>query len=170
MTDFVALLRAVNVGGRILPMADLRAIAGSLGFEAVRTYIASGNLLLRSHLSEAEVKRMLETALEQAMGQSVPVFVRSAGDIAKIAADRPFADLAANRVGILFLDSPPAADVAATARHRADDERIALGRREIYVGYGAAGMGRSRLVLPAMREGTMRNLNTVIKLAGMERQ
>ena len=56
MTVYVALLRAVNVGGTgKLPMADLRAICVAAGFEGVRTYIASGNVVFSSDLAAAEV-------------------------------------------------------------------------------------------------------------------
>ena len=47
------------------------------------------------------------------------------------------------------------------------DEEIRLGAREIYVRYGAAGMGRSRLKIPAARAGTARNINTIARLAEM---
>ncbi len=64
MTAFVALLRAVNVGGTSkLPMAELRAIAEELGFINPRTYIASGNLVFESREAEAQVKAALESAL-----------------------------------------------------------------------------------------------------------
>nr|MBA3835646.1 DUF1697 domain-containing protein [Sphingomonas sp.] len=61
MTAYVALLRAVNVGGTSkLPMTELRKIAEDLGFENPRTYIASGNLLFSSDREEAEVRSLLE--------------------------------------------------------------------------------------------------------------
>ena len=54
MTKYVALLRAVNVGGTgKLPMAELRAMCESIGFAKVRTYIASGNVVFESELHEA---------------------------------------------------------------------------------------------------------------------
>ena len=62
MTAVVALLRAVNVGGRKLIMTELKGIADELGLEDARTFIASGNLLFRSGRSEASVKAMLEKA------------------------------------------------------------------------------------------------------------
>jgi uncharacterized protein (DUF1697 family) len=65
----------------------------------------------------------------------------------------------------LFLDRPPAADTLSTIRGRKDEE-IALGRREIYIHYGD-GMGQSKLVIPAAKLGTARNMNTVAVLAKM---
>jgi uncharacterized protein (DUF1697 family) len=67
----------------------------------------------------------------------------------------------------IFLDAAPPKDAAEKAVGRADDEAIALGAREIYVRYGEAGQGNSKLRIPAAKTGTARNLNTVAKLAAM---
>jgi len=65
VTAYVALLRAVNVGGTgKLPMAELTRIGEEAGFAQVRTYIASGNLLFDSDKEEATVKAALEARLE----------------------------------------------------------------------------------------------------------
>ena len=61
MAAFIALLRAVNVGGTgKLPMSDLKAMCEASGFSGVRTYIASGNVVFTSGKSEAAVKKALE--------------------------------------------------------------------------------------------------------------
>ena len=75
MSGWVALLRAVNVGGMKVLMEDLRALAEAEGFAGVRTYIASGNLVLSSELDEAAVRERLEGALERRYGKRVPVLV-----------------------------------------------------------------------------------------------
>jgi len=85
VTAFVALLRAVNVGGRQLAMADLKRIAGELGLDNPTTYIASGNLLFASRKSERELKKALETAIENHMGK--PVGVICHGPWAMVEAD-----------------------------------------------------------------------------------
>ena len=98
MTTFVALLRAVNVGGTgKLPMSDLKEICEELGFVAVRTYIASGNVVFESRKSEAAIKAALEKRLEAYAGKPVGVLVRTAAEIAQVAADNPFPKLAPNR-------------------------------------------------------------------------
>ncbi|MFI4966100.1 MAG: DUF1697 domain-containing protein [Caulobacterales bacterium] len=166
MTTYVALLRAVNVGGACkLPMTDLRAMCEAAGFTGVRTYIASGNAVFRAEASEATVKAALETALAAYAGKPVGVCVRGAAEIAKVLAANPFADAAPNRVVAIFLDAPAPADALAQAKGQAL-EQMALGRREIYVHYGA-GMAHSRLRIPAAAAGTARNMNTVAKLAEM---
>jgi uncharacterized protein (DUF1697 family) len=164
MTRYIALLRAVNVGGRKVIMTDLAAMLGELGFVCGQTYIASGNALFASSLGEPEVKAMLEARLDAYLGKPVGVMVRTAEEMAAVAAANPFAEEPGNRVAAIFLDAVPPADAEAQARHRAD-ERIASGTRELYVDYGALGMGRSKLVIPAAKTGTARNMNTVATLA-----
>jgi uncharacterized protein (DUF1697 family) len=166
MGSFVALLRAVNVGGTgKLPMSDLKDICEKLGFEAVRTYIASGNVVFTGRKSEAAIKAVLEKQLEAYAGKPVGVLVRSAAEMAQALADNPFPKAAPNRVMAVFLDHAPPKDTLAGIRGQRD-EQIHLGRREIYVHY-RDGMAKSKLVIPAAKTGTARNINTVATLARM---
>ena len=91
--------------------------------------------------------------------------MRSAAEMAQVAADNPFPKLAPNRTMAIFLDEKPPKDTVAAVRGQ-KDEKIKLGRREIYVHYGE-GMGKSKLVIPAAKSGTARNMNTVAMLAKM---
>jgi uncharacterized protein (DUF1697 family) len=166
MGAFVALLRAVNVSGTgKLPMNELKAMCEELGFGAVRTYIASGNVVFTSRKSESAIKAALEKRLAGYAGKPIGVMVRSAAEMAQVAKDNPFPKAAPNRTVAIFLDGKPPKDTLAGARGQKDEE-IKLGRREIYVRYGD-GMGQSKLVIPAAKAGTARNLNTVATLAKM---
>jgi len=83
MTAYVALLRAVNVGGTgKLPMTDLKRLCEEAGFQSVRTYIASGNVVFDSPLSEARVKKALESRMEEYAGKPVGVLVRTGPELA----------------------------------------------------------------------------------------
>jgi uncharacterized protein (DUF1697 family) len=166
VTAWIALLRAVNVGGTgKLAMSELKAMCDELGFASAKTYIASGNVVFESRKSEAAIKAALEKRLESYAGKPVGVLVRSASEMAQVLADNPFPKLAPNRTMALFLDKPPPADALTGVRGQ-KDEKIRLGRREIYVHYGE-GMGTSKLVIPAAKAGTARNMNTVAALAKM---
>ena len=170
MTVYVALLRAVNVGGTSkLPMADLRTLAEEVGFEEPQTYIASGNLVFSSGLDEGEVRARLEEALQRHMGKRVPVMVRTASEMAGVVDANPFKDAPGRRLLATFLAAAPPTDAIAKARH-VDGERLALGKREIYVDYCGRLLGRSRLVIPAAAAGTARNMNTVAKLAELAKE
>ena len=166
MGSFVALLRAVNVGGTgKLPMGDLKDLCKELGFAGVRTYIASGNVVFTSRKSEAALKAALEKQLAAYAGKPVGVLLRGAAEMAQVLADNPFPKAAPNRTMAVFLDRAPPADTLTSMRGQRD-EQIQLGRREIYIHYGE-GMAKSKLVIPAARIGTARNINTVATLARM---
>jgi uncharacterized protein (DUF1697 family) len=166
MTSFVALLRAVNVGGTgKLPMSHLKEFCEELGFGNVRTYIASGNVVFESRKSEAAIKAAIEKRLEAFAGKPVSALVRTAAEMAQVLADNPFPKAAPNRTMAVFLDRAPPADTLAGIRGQRDEE-IRLGRREIYIHYGQ-GMGSSKLVVAAAKSGTARNMNTVATLARM---
>lgn len=162
----VALLRAVNVGGTgKLPMAELVRICVDAGFAGVRTYIASGNAVFSTGLAPAKAAIALETRLAAYAGKPVGVLVRTAAEMAAVRDANPFPDAPPNRVVVIFLAAPMPAGWEADVRHRGDERLVASGR-ELYVHYGD-GMAASKLVVPAARSGTGRNLNTVAKLAAM---
>lgn len=171
MSSYVALLRGVNLlGASTLKMGDLKAIAAELGLGSPRTLIASGNLLFNSAVSEEDLRRKLEQRLQDHMGREVRVILRTAEEMEEVVRANPFTDLAGNRVQAFFMNGPPPPDLFGTVRNQAEDERIALGPREIFVAYGERGIGKSRLRIPAAEAGTARNMNTVAKLAELSRE
>jgi uncharacterized protein (DUF1697 family) len=168
MTCFVALLRAVNVGGTgALPMKELAALCAGLGHDDVRTYIASGNVLFRCALSEADVRSGLERALAARMGKAVDVMVRTGAEMRAVLEANPFPAGDPKRVVVAFLNAPAPEDFLGRIKNvKAEEVRI-LGR-EIYLHY-RDGIGRSKLKLPSSPAATGRNLNTVARLAELAR-
>jgi uncharacterized protein (DUF1697 family) len=166
MCTYIALLRAVNVGGTDkLPMSELKAMCEQAGFCKVRTYIASGNVLFESKDTVNQMTAALESRLEAYAGKRIGVLVRTAAEMTAVLAANPFADSPPNGVVTIFLDTAPPADVLDQVTGR-KNERMALGAREIYVHY-ANGMGDSTLKITAAKTGTARNMNTVARLAAM---
>jgi uncharacterized protein (DUF1697 family) len=168
MTVFIGLLRAVNVGGTgKLAMTDLKSLCETAGFDCVRTYIASGNVLFESSRGEKAVKKILEETLLDFAGKPVGVMVRTAEEMAEVLKRNPFPGSPGNRTMAIFLDAPPPPTTLDDVSGRAEEE-VRLGRREIYVLYGS-NMARSKLKIPAAKTGTARNMNTVAKLAELAR-
>lgn len=166
MTAYIALLRAVNVGGTgRLPMAELKAMCEKAGFKSVRTYIASGNAVFQSTKTEAQVKAALESALARYAGKPVAVIVRTAAEMAAVLDGNPFPHMPGNLTAAFFLDEPVATDALQTTVHQTTEE-LRLGEREIYA-YFPDGFGESRLRIPAAKNSTARNMNTVAKLVEM---
>jgi uncharacterized protein (DUF1697 family) len=166
MPVFVVLLRAVNVGGTgKLPMGDLKRLCEKAGFRNVRTYIASGNVVAERPGAEAEAKVALEAELRTYAGKPVGMIVRTAAEMSEVVASNPFPDRSASRTVAIFLDHASPADALKDVKGQTNEE-ARLGPREIYVHY-PDGIGRSKLRIPAARDGTARNMNTVAKLASM---
>jgi uncharacterized protein (DUF1697 family) len=163
MTTYVALLRAVNVGGaNSLPMAKLRFICSDAGFTRVETYIASGNVVFKSNNTPSMVKSELENRLLAYSGKHVGVLVRTASEMLRVVEADPFPESEPRHTYTIFLDGRPPRDALAHAVGQCN-EKMCLGDREIYVWY-PNGMGRSKLRIPAAKMGTARNINTVAKL------
>ncbi|MGH7709988.1 MAG: DUF1697 domain-containing protein [Gemmatimonadaceae bacterium] len=165
MTVFVALLRAVNVGGTgKLPMKDLTALCVKLGFKNVRTYIQSGNVIFESALSEKAIRTRLEEALTRILGKQADVIVRTASELKSVLAANPFPNAEPARIGVYFQSDPVNKSQVSPVKAPTGEE-VRLGKREFYIHF-PDGMGRSKLKLPA-GVGTIRNMNTVAKLVDL---
>jgi uncharacterized protein (DUF1697 family) len=164
VTRYVALLRAVNVGGiGKLPMTDLKSICEETGFARVETYIASGNVVFESKATPSKVKAALETRLHEYAGKPVGVVVRTAAEMRAVLKANPFPDAEGKYTYAIFLDRTPPRDALHHVTGQSH-EKMSLGDREIFVHY-PSGMARSKLKIPAAKTGTARNMNTVAKLA-----
>jgi len=164
MTRYIALLRAVNVGGTgKLPMANLKAMCLDAGFTRVETYIASGNVIFESKSAASKVKAELEARLQAYAKKPVGVVLRTATDMAAVLKANPFPKAEPKFAYAIFLDHSPPRDALDHVSGQTDEE-TRLGKREIFVHY-PSGMGRSKLRIPAAKTGTARNMNTVAKLA-----
>ena len=171
MTAYVALLRAVNVSGTgKLPKEELKGMGEACGFANVRTFINSGNLLFTSDLGESAVLERMAEKLADHFGKPWPVLVRNASEMSDAAGGNPYGDDKPSRVMAHFIDEKPSKSMLDEARD-VQGERMALGPRLIYVSYGE-GIGKTKLKLPAIKQGTARNMNSVARiaelLAGME--
>jgi uncharacterized protein (DUF1697 family) len=166
MRTYIALLRAVNVGGTgKLSMLDLKRLCSEAGFDDVRTYIASGNVIFGSAENADTVKSTLQRWLSDHIGKPVDVFIRTSAEMRALLRASPFPKAEPARTYAFFLAGKPPRDALVHVRHQKDEE-ISLGTREIYVHY-PSGMGQSKLVIPAGSPGTARNMNTVAKLVEM---
>jgi uncharacterized protein (DUF1697 family) len=166
MPRYIALLRAVNVGGTgTLPMATLRSMCVDAGFARVETYIASGNVVFDSKAKPSRVKAELEARLLAFAGKPVGVVLRTATEMAAVLKGNPFRRAEPKYTYVVFLDRRPPRDALAHAVGQREEE-ARLGDREIFIHY-PSGMGRSKLRIPAAKIGTVRNMNTVAKLAAM---
>jgi uncharacterized protein (DUF1697 family) len=170
---YAAFLRAVNVGGRAkLPMADLRTALEGLGYENVVTYIQSGNVAFdTARASNPKLAAAIEATVTSACNVETAVMVRTASEMAKLAAGHPFPKTAAApTVYVMFCDRPPKGKLELPA---GATEQFVVAGGDIY-GYYPAGYGTSKLTSTFLERklgvrATGRNWNTVQKLAELTR-
>lgn len=173
MTVFVGLLRGVNVGGRSqLAMADLRRIAEECGFDDVRTYVQSGNVVFGSSGSARAVAERLRAAIAAATPVDPGIAIRTAAQLAKVVAGCPFDDT--DHVHATFLVEGASATRPSIDADLFDPERFEVKPREIYL-YLPNGIGRSKLAAAlskgkASADGTTRNWRTVTRLLELTKQ
>jgi uncharacterized protein (DUF1697 family) len=168
MAVFIALLRAVNVGGTgKIAMSELCQLCTDAGFQNVTTYIQSGNVVFSSGLTAGKVTRRLEAALREKMGKPVGVLLRTPSELEAILQRNPFKTAAPNRLIVLFFDRTVRGNELANLEIPGREEVEPSGR-EVFVHY-PDGMGRSKLKIPHVETATGRNLNTVRKLLELSR-
>jgi uncharacterized protein (DUF1697 family) len=176
MTNFIALLRAVNLPshGKVA-MSDLRDLATELGLADARTLIQSGNLVFSDGRKSGELERLLETEAEKRLGLRTDFHVRSAAEWKALIAHNPFPDEAERDPGHLIVmclkDAPESKDVEALQAAIKGRETVRAHGRQAYLVY-PDGSGRSKLTNALIEKklrtrGTGRNWNTVLKLAAL---
>jgi uncharacterized protein (DUF1697 family) len=175
LTPHVALMRAVNVGGRKAAMADVRAWLAGLGFEAPRTLLQSGNLVFASERTGAELEALLERECVGLLGFATEFIVRTADAWRRVLAANPYPDMARadpSHLVVMPLKAAPDPDaVTALQDGVIGRETLTAIGRELYITY-PDGIGESRLTGAVIERrlgvrGTARNWNTVVKLAAM---
>lgn len=177
MPAYIALLRAINVGGHSkVAMADLRAFVAGLGFEDAQTLLQTGNLVFRGGArSGAALERLLETEAKKRLDLQTDFLVRTAQEWTLVVARNPFREQAKRDPGHLVVqflkDAPRASDTKALQDAIQGPELVRAEGKHLYVVY-PAGIGRSRLTNKLIEgklgtRGTGRNWNTVLKLAAL---
>lgn len=178
MSGFVALLRAVNVGGTgIIRMADLKMICEKAGFRDVTTLLQSGNVVFRATGSDRAVAKKLADAIEKSHKFRPAIMVRTADEIAEIMRHNPYTAEEKTDPGhliVAFAADPATAGAAERiAAVKVNKEKLQLGAREIYLYYGT-GQGTSKVTNAVLERAmgvpvTARNWNTVGKLLTLAR-
>jgi uncharacterized protein (DUF1697 family) len=173
MPRYAAFLRAVNVGGRIVPMARVRELFTDLGLGNVETFIASGNVVFDSRAKGAALEPKIERVLRKEFGYEIPTFIRSGSEVVAIAGHEPFdakrrTGAHSIHVGLLARPLETAGRKALAALESPADQFEVNGREVWWL--PRAGVGESKLTntLIERRIGgriTFRNRNTFVRMA-----
>lgn len=173
---YVALLRGINLGKRRIKMDVLRAHFEALKFRRVSTFIASGNVLFETSARDAaKLEAQIERHLAETLGYPVDTFLRSADEMAAVAAASPFspADMASetNTINVVFLkETPKPTEARRLEAIRTDYDAFRVIGREFYWLTRGRMSASTVWELPEIKRvklpnSTMRNLNTCQKLA-----
>ena len=171
-TQYIAFLRAVNVGGRIVKMTELKKMFESAGLADVSTFIASGNVIFSSSKPAAKLERHIETALKRSLGYAVATMLRSAADVAAVATYEAYPPRVLGDASLyvgFIQTAPPAAAVKAVLALQTDTDQLRVHGREIYW-LARNNIAESTISMAKMEKAlqtpvTFRNVNTVRRLA-----
>jgi uncharacterized protein (DUF1697 family) len=173
MPRLIAFLRAINVGGHVVTMAELRRVFVSLGLEDAETFIASGNVLFTGRPQTIPaLERKIEAALERALGYEVKTFIRTEAEVAAVAAHRPFSNTrirAAGAFSVGFLREPlHPPSVKALMEIKTDIDDFHVNGRELYwickKGQGESKISNAVFERTLKVRSTFRGLKTIVKL------
>ncbi len=168
----IALLRGINLGPRNrIAMPALRDALAGAGFDGVRTYLQSGNVVLSSGLSSSKLADKCSRLIKKQFGLDIDVVVRTHAQLAKVVELDPLGDVASNpkRYQVSFLDGKLSRETVKKLETAAmESERFLVRGREVYA-WHPAGVARSKLWALLAGRGlgvtaTSRNWTTVTKL------
>ena len=168
MGTYIALLRGINVGGKKLPMAELREMCASLKLKNVQTYIQSGNVVLDYDGTALQLEEFLQKGIAKWFKIDVKVVVRTASDLKHVIKSNPFGEAAY----LTFLKAlPEIADYEPITKAKTDKEEFKVIGREVYFflpeGYGRTKLNNNFLESKLKVSATTRNLRTVKTLLEM---
>lgn len=177
MTTYISLLRGINVSGsNIIKMEALRKLYAELGFEAIQTYVQSGNVVFKAHCySPAEVAGMIRTHLAERTGLNIPVLVMTVDCLQQIIKNNTFANEGKKdpaHLHVTFLATPPESyDLEALENKKAGSEEITVTEKAIYL-YCPQGYGQTKLTNTFFEKrlnvaATTRNWKTTNELLNM---
>ncbi len=147
---YIVLLRGINVSSqKRVKMADLKEIFESLGFEDVRTYVQSGNVIFDYELTDTEkLASYIENKINQILGLSINIIIRTKEELVEIVNNNPFvaeANIATDKLHVIFLlDVPDPKTTSHLDIKKDKNEEFKIVCREVYL-YCPNGYGRTKL-------------------------
>lgn len=174
MFRLIAFLRAINVGGHNVTMAELRRLFEAIGLTKVETFIASGNVIFAARSRKIEaLQQKIEKQLQRSLGYEVKAFLRTVPEVAAIARYKPFNESqlhSAAALNVAFLADPLGTEgekSVMTMKTAMDDFRVQ--GREVYwlckTRQSDSKFSNARFEKMVNARATWRNMNTVVRLA-----
>ena len=176
MTGKIAILRGINVGGhRIIRMQDLKNLFVNSGFQNVRTYIQSGNVLFDTKLvSDSEISAKIEKAIFKNFGFEVPVFVRSVKELEQCILENPFKNNDINKLYITFLQEEPIKEnIRKTESFQFDPDKFVVSGKQVFIycegKFHQTKLNNNFFEKSLEARATTRNWKTILKLVELSK-
>ncbi|WP_299273185.1 DUF1697 domain-containing protein [uncultured Psychroserpens sp.] len=171
MNTYIVLLRGINVGGhKKVPMAELRELLSKCGFNAVKTYIQTGNIILQSSEdNHNNVEQMVHQSILDHFGFDVPVIAKTRDQLIKILDACPFSEIKKEQCYFVLLSALPELKSLKEVEHISyDNEEYQIVNDCLYF-FTAAGYGKSKFNMNMFEKkldvrATSRNFKTMVKL------
>jgi uncharacterized protein (DUF1697 family) len=174
MTKHVAFLRAINVGGHVVKMEQLRDLFSAMGFAKVETFIASGNVIVEAKSDDTQkLEILIETQLHKSLGYEVSAFLRTLDELRRVEQYRPFSEAELNaKDNALFVGfiaaKPNKNGVQRVEAMRTDVDDLKVHNREVYwllrASFSDSKISGARLEKALRTKATFRNMNTIRRL------
>lgn len=173
MNTYIVLLKGINVGGhKKLPMADLRELMTKIGFQDVKTYIQSGNIILKTLEDKTAVEGQIYHSILDQFGYEVSVIVKTRDELKRVFDDCPFPDEQKKATYFTLLhDKPSEALITEASKKQYESDTYRIINDGLYL-YSENGMGKSKFNMNFFERkletiGTTRNYNTMVKLLSL---
>lgn len=170
MSNYISMLRGVNVGGHKLIMGELKELYESLNLTHVKTYIQSGNVLFESsETSTLNLSQKIEAEIEKVFGFHIRVFILTRDELKMVIESNPFTDDDPKKLHVTFLsDFPVEIPMQEIEKVKSKSEKFSIHQKEVYL-YLPQGYGRTKLTNNFFESklkvrATTRNWSTVNKL------
>jgi uncharacterized protein (DUF1697 family) len=168
MKRYIVLLRGINVSGKNkLPMAELRAILSSLGYQNIQTYIQSGNIVLDTKETKSKVCKKIKEAILLKYNYDVPVLARTISDWKRIIENNPYKNRE-DQKKMYFTFLKGAAKETSIEVNKAPGDEFAIIDDVVYLycegGYGNTKLSNNLFENKLKTKATTRNFNTTMKL------
>lgn len=174
MTTYISMIRGINVGGKRIKMTDLRDLYGSMGFEPVKTYIQSGNVIFKSNIDDPDyLAEQIQQKIFQTFNYQVEVIIRTKEELEKVIESSPYAEKETEYLHVTFLSDTPSETAVQTIhpeniRGIKSSEKFIVQSREIYLylphGYGRTKLNNNFFEKKLRLNATTRNWKTLNKL------
>lgn len=169
---YISFLRGINVSGKNkIEMKVLKLLYETLGFDDVKTYLNTGNVIFTTSLQKEDIESKIETGILSELDLEIEVIIRSKEELKSLIESYPFGHEGKNRYMTLLKTESETIDKEKLIAASRSSDKVVIGTKEIML-YIPEGYGKSKLTnlffeKLTFTSATTRNMNTLEKVYKM---